>query len=81
MAIDAAYTINVVKTTKIPNLGTASDETKNQIMHAKYNAMHESRMMVETAVMLLPVATSIINLMKNPVTGKYLSVANTADDG
>jgi hypothetical protein len=38
-------------------------------------------MMVETAVMLLPVATSIINLMKNPATGKYLSVANTADDG
>jgi hypothetical protein len=29
----------------------------------------------------LLVATSIINLMKNPVTGKYLSVAKTAVDG
>jgi hypothetical protein len=79
--MDAEYTINVVNTTKIPNLGMDPDETKNQIMHAKYNAMHVSRMMVETAVMLLLVATSIINLMKNPVTGKYLSVAKTAVDG
>jgi hypothetical protein len=79
--MDVAYTINVVKITNTPNLGTASDENKNQSMHAKYKAMHESRMMVETAVRLLLVATSIINLMKNPVTGKYLSVAKTADDG
>jgi hypothetical protein len=77
--MDVAYTINIVKTTKIPNLGAGDDngEIKNHSMHAKYNEMHESRMMEEAAVMLSFVATSMIHLTKKPATGKYSSVFNS----
>ena len=77
--MDVTYTNNNVKTTKIPNLGTGdADAANTQSMHAKYNEMHEFRMMEDVAVMLSFVATSIIHLMKNPVIGKYSSVFNNA---
>ena len=78
--MDAKYKPSNKQITKIPNLGNSGTvgDIKTPSMHTKYNVMHESRMMEETALMLSLVAASIINLMINPAPGKYSNVCNNA---
>ena len=74
--MDATYTPANKAMTTIPNLSDAVDsgvfsfDDRNPTMHAKYNTMHESRMMEETARRLLETTSSTKYLMMYPAIGK-----------
>ncbi len=79
--MDAEYNTNNKINTKIPNLGVSPPtvgDSRTTSMQPKYNNMHESWMMEETAVMLSLDAMSITNFTLYPVIGKYCNVFSTA---
>lgn len=74
--MDAMYTpVNKVMT-PIPNLRIVVDslvlslEARNPMMHVKYNTMHESKMIEETARRLVVTTSSTPYLMMHPAIGK-----------
>lgn len=73
---DAMYTPASKAMTPMPNLRVIVDsgvfnlDDRNPMMHAKYNTMHESRMMEETAPMLVVATSSTQYLTMYPAIGK-----------
>ena len=79
--MDAEYNPNNKINTKIPNVGESPTpwyDIKTTSMQAKYNNMHESCTMEETAVMLSLDAMSITHFTMYPVIGKYCNVFKSA---